>query len=141
MMTASIHGRLTTVKPLKTKTGKSMTVGQMVVNLPVAQTEETEGQWFNVLAFGDAAEELARVAPKTNVSLMGRVQFSRYEKDGEERTVLQIIADSVLTVRSARPKGRSKRTQEGNRTSASPGWKPTGDFQDPDDPFNDELPF
>lgn len=81
-----------------------MTTGTLAVNWAVAQTEDTETQWINVLSFGETAETIAKLEPRTNISIFGRLQFSKYTKDGEEKTVLQMIVDDVITARTAGPK-------------------------------------
>ncbi len=135
MMTAAAYGTLITVKPVKTKTGKPMTVGTLAVKLPIAKTEEQETQWLNLMAFGDTAEALAKLEPRTNISAFGRLQFSRYEKDGEEKTVLQMIADNIISARTARPKAGRKKS---NLQPAA--FEALDRFQE-DDPFKDEIPF
>jgi len=113
MIQASIHGRAARDgELLESKTGKPW------CRLSVAcdagrdrQTGETLTQWLTLVAFNQQAEALARVRKGETVSAIGRVELSRWAtRAGEQREGLQLIADSVLTERSARPAGRKAKT-------------------------------
>jgi single-strand DNA-binding protein len=84
-------------------------------------------QWLTLVAFGRVAEELAQVLKGETVSAIGRVEVNRWRtQDGQEREYLQLIADAIVTARSARPDGRKPDTET----------QPDG-FA----PFDDAIPF
>ena len=126
MIHAAIYGRLSQdAKPIQTKTGKAMSVTSLAVNLPIAKSEETVTQWFNVIAFNKQAEALQRCQKGDLVGLSGRVQANTFtDRNGEDKTQLQLIADSVVSARTVRPSGNKKRQS-----------------QAPAQDFNDEISF
>ena len=79
-----------------------------------------ETLWLSVLAFGRVAEDLARHAKGEPVSVNGRVRLERYQsRDGEERETWQVLADSVVSSRSVRPRGGGSK-REGNGGASRP---------------------
>lgn len=85
-------------------------------------------QWLTVVGFGRVAEDLAKVRKGETLSAIGRVEINRWTaQDGQEREGLQLLADAVVTARSARPGGR-----KANRRSQAPAA---------DVPFNDNISF
>lgn len=132
-MNASIHGRAVfDPKVRQTKTGKPMTTARLAVDV-TGNTGENETLWLDVLAFGDQAAALARVTKGESVSAIGRVTRSKYAgKDGIERESWSMLADAVLTIRSARP---------GQRRQPSNGARQSRPQHDPQAPFNDPIGF
>jgi single-strand DNA-binding protein len=102
------------------------------------ESGEALTQWLTVVAFGRQAEELAKVEKGQSISAIGRIEVNRWTgQDGTEHKGLNLIADAVLTVKSARPGGRKKSNGDrpeysGNKRAQSPGM---------DVPFDDDLPF
>jgi len=132
MMNASIHGRVA-FEPRQhtTKNGKPMTTARLAVD--VTGNGEQETLWLDVLAFGSNAETLARVAKGESVSAIGRVTRGQYTaSNGETRESWSMLADSVLTLRSARP-GQRRQPSNGQRPARQP------DLQAPE--FSDEIGF
>jgi len=92
----------------QSQAGKSWTTATIAVRL--AEGEESEPLWLQVVAFGRTAETLARHSKGDLVSIAGRLQLNRWrDRDGGEREQLQVIADAVLSARSVRPAGGRKR--------------------------------
>jgi single-strand DNA-binding protein len=55
-----------------------------------------ETQFHDVIAWGQLAEHAARVLTKgAGAVINGRIQKRQYEKDGQTRTVTEIVADEV----------------------------------------------
>jgi len=126
MIVASIHGRAGQDGELR-----ESAAGKAWCRLNIAveagrdrDTDEPYTQWVTVVAFARQAEDLAKVEKGQTLSAMGRLEQSHWEKDGEQRTGWQLVADSVVTARAARPKGGRK---------AGP--------QDGGAPFNDDVRF
>src|SRR5665213_1114329 len=53
-------------------------------------------QFFDVTCFNDLAENVAEsIARGTRIVLSGRVSYSSWEKDGDKRSKVEVIADSI----------------------------------------------
>jgi hypothetical protein len=58
-----------------------------------------ESQWWKVLAFSESIQaELLRLQDGDAISVQGAFKVELYEKDGEKRFSLSIIADNVLAL-------------------------------------------
>ena len=114
----AFYGRLgSDPRAIETRTGKPMTVGNLAVDLPDRTQGADEGAshtlWLNVAAFGRAAEDLARCRVGQCVSVSGRLQFSRYRtRQGEQREGYQVVADTVVSAASQRPRGGGRKRSE-----------------------------
>lgn len=118
------YGRLVAdPKPIETRSGKAMTAARLAVNVEARIDGESEAEgtlWLSVLAFGRVAEDLARSAKGEPVSVSGRVRLERYQsRDGEERETWQVLADSVVSSRSVRPRGGRRGGGSGENSGAS----------------------
>ncbi|HAX7226146.1 TPA: single-stranded DNA-binding protein [Escherichia coli] len=136
-MTAQIaaYGRLVADPQLKTTSkGTQMAMASMAVPLPCSQADDgTATMWLSVLAFGRQADALARHQKGDIASVSGTMQVSQWTgQNGETRQGYQVIADSVISARAARP-GGSRRTTTGTQGNQPPA----GD----DDPYGDDIPF
>ncbi len=125
MIQASIHGRIGQAPmPGQTKTGKAMTRCSIAVDVTGHNASDEESVWVSVMAFNRVADDLARAEKGQSLSAMGRLTRSHYvAKDGTERESWSLLADAVVTVKSARPPGRK----------AGPQASPHADFDDPID--------
>ena len=118
-----IHGRIGQ-DPVtsQTKTGKPMTRCSVAVDVTGHNASDEESVWVSVMAFNRVADDLARSRKGESLSAMGRLTRSHYiAKDGTERESWSLLADAVITTKSARPPGR----KAGPRASAGV------DFDDP----------
>lgn len=125
MIQASIHGRIGQAPvPGQTQTGQPMTRCSIAVDVTGHNATDEESVWVSVMAFNRAADDLARAEKGQTLSAMGRLTRSHYvAKDGTERESWSLLADAVVTVKSARPPGRK----------AGPMASPRADFDDPID--------
>jgi single-strand DNA-binding protein len=107
---ASIHGRLgADPTATTTKTGKDMTRASIAVDVTPYNAEDTESLWVGLLAFGSVAEDLQRAEKGQMVTAQGRMTRGHYAaKDGSQRESWTMIADAVVTARSARPTGKRR---------------------------------
>ncbi|HCS5492535.1 TPA: single-stranded DNA-binding protein, partial [Escherichia coli] len=98
--------------------GTQMAMASMAVPLPCSQADDgTATMWLSVLAFGRQADALARHQKGELVSVAGNMQVSQWTgQNGETRQGWQVIADSVISARTARPAG--KKGQQGQATDA-----------------------
>ncbi|WP_102204094.1 single-stranded DNA-binding protein [Escherichia albertii] len=140
-MTAQIaaYGRLVADPQLKT-TSKGHKWRWRVWRSPAVQQADdgTATMWLSVLAFGRQADALARHHKGELVSVAGNMQVSQWTgQNGETRQGWQVIADSVISARTARPGG--KKGQQGQATDAlNRAKQQTGQH---DDPYGDGIPF
>jgi len=100
-----------------------------------ARVKDQSGQWvdggttwYNVTLFGGAAEALdqliANQGGKGKVIFTGRMSTRQYEKDGQTRDSLDVVADSVGLV----PKNQPNNTQQKPAAQGQGGWggQPSG---------------
>lgn len=151
-MTAQIavHGRL--VADVRTKTtsnDKHMAFTRLAVSVPCRTAENGEVTlWLAVLAFGKQADALARHQKGDLVSVSGTMQVNQWTaQDGGTQQGWQIVADSVISARTARPGG--KKGQQGQATDALRRARENGGVNqdnqpynfDQTPPFDDDAPF
>ncbi|MER3011866.1 single-stranded DNA-binding protein [Serratia nematodiphila] len=153
-MTAQIaaYGRLVAdVQSKPTSNGNTMAFARMAVSLPCHSAESGEAPfWLGVVAFGKQAEALARHTKGDMVSVSGNMQVSQWTaQDGSTASGYQVVADSVVSARTARPDG--KKGQQGQADNAlqrareqTPPPPAPGAYQRPEDfdqtpPFSDDF--
>lgn len=120
-MTAQIsaYGRLVAdVQTKTTSSGKNMAFSRMAVSLPCRATESGDmTMWLGITAFGKQADALARHQKGDLVSVAGPLQVNTWTgQDGGTQSGYAMIADSVISARTARPGG--KKGQQGQATDA-----------------------
>ncbi|EIY2807455.1 TPA: single-stranded DNA-binding protein [Escherichia coli] len=136
-MTAQIaaYGRLIDDPQTKqTSKGTPMTLARMAVSLPCSQAQDGQATlWLSVLAFGKQADQLAGHEKGNVISVSGTMQVSQWTgQNGETRQGYQVIADSVISAKTARPSGNRRRT-----TGTQGNQPPAGG----DDPYGEDIPF
>ncbi|OIN37762.1 single-stranded DNA-binding protein [Salmonella enterica subsp. enterica serovar Sarajane] len=142
-MTAQIaaYGRLVADPQTKTTSnGNNMALARMAVSLPCNSAQDGQATlWLGVLAFGKQADALAKHQKGDLVSVAGTMQISQWTgQDGGTVSGYQVIADSVISARTARPGGR--RGQQGQATQALQHAKQqAGIAPDDDPPLNDDF--
>lgn len=80
--------------------GKALATFSLAQNHRVKDGEEWkdgEPTWFRVSVFGPMAENVVESFPEkgTRVIVQGGMKTNAWEKDGEKRTALEIVADAV----------------------------------------------
>ncbi|MGG5931377.1 single-stranded DNA-binding protein [Salmonella enterica] len=149
-MTAQIaaYGRLVVDPQTKTTSkGTNMTMARMAVSLPCSASQDGQATlWLGVLAFGKQADALAKHTKGDVVSIGGTMQVNQWTgQDGSAQSGYTVIADSVVSARTARPGGRSG--QQGQaaqalqhaKQQAAAGTPPPSNDLPPD--FDDDIPF
>ena len=82
-----------------------------------ARKQKTATFWLAVTAFGRQAQALAKHQKGDLVSVAGNMQVNQWTgNDGGTQTGYQVIADSVISARTARPSG--KKGQQGQAIDA-----------------------
>lgn len=73
--------------------------GLAVCNFGVAvnrkRGDEEQTSFFDVTAFGDLAEHVAELPKGCRVVVVGRLEQQTWDKDGEKRSKVVIIADEI----------------------------------------------
>ncbi|ENL9261958.1 single-stranded DNA-binding protein [Salmonella enterica] len=106
------------VQSRTTNNGNTMAFTRMAVTLPCQKAENCEATfWLAVTAFGRQAQALAKHQKGDLVSVAGNMQVNQWTgNDGGTQTGYQVIADSVISARTARPSG--KKGQQGQAIDA-----------------------
>jgi single-strand DNA-binding protein len=103
--------------------------GDPVCNMSVAVTPrkkvndqwvDGETTWFRVTAWGRLAESCTEHVQKGDaIMVRGKFRLSTYEKDGETRTMPEVIADTVGKLVARIPKAEPKTI---NKSEDGPAW-------------------
>jgi single-strand DNA-binding protein len=112
---------------------------------------EDEANFFNCTMFGKSAEGLNQYLEKgRQVSILGELRQNRWEQDGQNRSRVEIIVNSLQLLASAggdRPEGRrtdSPAKPQGSyaaRTPSPPPMMPDMDMGGPEQFDDDQIPF
>ena len=91
--TIAIHGRLVADPALRsTKEGTPVCGFSVAVN----RDKGDQADFFDVVAWKGTAEFVSRNFTKgSSIIIKGRLQSRTYEKDGQNRKAIEIVADSV----------------------------------------------
>ncbi|HGB5893260.1 TPA: single-stranded DNA-binding protein [Salmonella enterica subsp. enterica serovar Kottbus] len=150
-MTAQIaaYGRIAAdIQTKTTSNGNNMAFTRIAVALPCRTAENGEAvMWLGVTAFGKQADALAKHQKGDLVSVSGQLQINQWTgQDGSTHSGYALVADSVISARTARPGGggRSGGSQKAGGSQPPAGNRPPaqGYAPDPEEPpLNDEIPF
>jgi len=99
-------------------------------------------QWWKVLAFSESVgAEIMRLGDGDAVSCQGQLKAETYDKDGETRLSLSVVADAVLALRAA-PRQRTPKAEPGtSRRSDNAERLAHAGSGEAADGLNDDLPF
>ena len=134
MIRASIYGRVG-ADPIErtTRNGKAMVTASLAVSAGRPDADE-ETQWFNLIAFGRAAKDLARHAKGDLIGCMGPLTKNHYTAhNGQERESWSLSIEAIVSARTVRPGGGRKRADPAKAA-------PAGASADNGAPFNDPIP-
>ena len=118
---ATVYGRLGKApKAIATSTGTAMAAGQLAVNTSHQKNPDSV-TWVSLLAFGRNADALLACESGDMVSATGRVQANSWvNTDGDTVEQLQLVADSLHSSRTVRPR-RNATARNTARTGAARG--------------------
>jgi single-strand DNA-binding protein len=129
--TVTLSGNLTRdPELLTTASGVSIAKGGIAVNERRKVNEEwiDVAHFFDFTMFGRRGELFAEKANKGDrVHILGRLEYQSWEKDGEKRSKVAVIANEVEGEFQFRPSG------SGSATPATPASKPAAG--------DDDIPF
>ena len=139
---------------------RALPSGTSVCQLRIAVNDRIKdrnsGEWtdyanyFDVTVFGAAGENCAKYLAKgRQVAVDGRLRFRQWEKDGQKRSKVEVVAESVQFIGPRESGGAAagnaaagsdfKSSGEGSPDFNKTGLDaPEGDFQGGDD---DDIPF
>lgn len=137
MMLASIYGRFGK-EPRNIETAKTaMCVSSMAVEL-IDKNGDSTTRWFGLVAFGKVADILVKHSKGDLIAAGGGVQANSWmSKDGQAKTEFQLVADSIVSARAAKPSTKRKsRSPEQSSTETE-----LTDSHNGGAPFDDKIPF
>ena len=93
--------------------------------------------FVNVTAWRYLAENIARSASKgVGVIVHGRLEQRTYEKDGEKKSITEIVAEEVgILVRSIESIERRNSSEGGTKPAAKPAQRPLARVGSEEEPF------
>ncbi len=133
-----LTGRLTADPELKTTpNGISVTTFSIAVDRRYRSGEERQTDFINIVAWRSSAEFITKYFKKGSlIGIEGSIQTRRYQdKNGNNRTAFEVVANNVQFVESKRDNTSSE------DTSASFSNADVNDFADLGDASDDDLPF
>jgi single-stranded DNA-binding protein len=99
----------------ESKSGKQFSTASIRAGTP------TEPVWVKIIVFSETAQaELMRLKDGDALSAQGTLKISVYEKAGEHRVSIEIVAAQILALRQPRKAKRTALAKE--ETSAPPPW-------------------
>lgn len=139
-----LSGRLTADPELKTTpNGISVCSFSIAVERRFRSGEERQSDFINIVTWRSSAEFVSKYFKKGQmIAIRGSIQTRRYQdKDGNNRTAFEVVADDVQFADFARREGDS------SLASSAPAATPTsfsnasaGDFTSIDE-VDEDLPF
>ena len=106
-----LSGRLTADPELKTtQNGVSVTSFSIAVDRRYKQGEEKQADFINVVAWRGTAEFISKYFHKGSmIGIEGAIQTRKYQdKDGNNRTAFEVIANNVQFIESKRSEGSAE---------------------------------
>lgn len=114
---AAISGNLARDAELRaTASGTQVLTFTVAVNERVKDGDEWKDRpsFIDCTVFGKRAEALSRIISKgSKVAVQGRLRQSTWERDGQKRSKLEIIADEVDVMQKPREARETQETQDG----------------------------
>lgn len=130
----NISGNLTRDPELRRTTGGTAILGFGVAVNDRRKNQQT-GEWedypnfVDCTMFGTRAEKLAGMLTKgTKVCVLGKLRYMSWERDGQKRSKIEVIADDIELMQNRKPQ------QEQPQQDYQPGYR-----QQP--AMYDDLPF
>lgn len=143
MIRTSAYGRLgQDPQAITTKTGKPMARASIAVDVTPYNVETPDTEWFSIIAFGHAAEDLLRCQKGGLLAVSGALVRTRWTgKDGQAKASWQITAEDLHAANTVRPTGGRRGGEPG---AAHPEqFRPTPPRQETAPPHDDgdDMPW
>lgn len=136
-----LTGRLTADPELKTTpNGISVTSFSIAVGRRYRAGETAQTDFINIVAWRQTAEFVAKYFKKGSmIGIEGSIQTRKYtDKNGNNRTAFEVVANNVQFVESKREGGVASATDVPAASFSNAG---TDDFAEIDGGMDDDLPF
>ncbi len=137
-----------------TSSGSSILTFSLAVSERVRNSQSGEWSdytnWLDVVVFGKRADGLHRILSKgMKVAVEGRLRYSSWERDGQKRSKVEVIADNVDLMQRRDSSGQSgngeRKTNNytnGQQNGAQNGSQGRTDtFQEDYDVYDEDMPF
>ncbi len=134
-----LTGRLTADPELKTTSnGTSVVSFSIAVDRRYRSGEERQTDFINIVAWRSSAEFISKYFKKGSlIGIEGSIQTRRYtDKNGNNRTAFEVIANNVQFVESKRDGGSADSSDAAAFSNAD-----ANDFADLGNAQDDDLPF
>lgn len=118
--------------------GTTKAVASIAVNRPKKQGDKWEDDvsYFDIVIFGKQAENLKPYLLKgKQICVEAHLHQDRWEKDGQKRSAISIIADHVQLLGN-----RGEGSGDSGKSQKSVSSEPNQDFS-PSDGFPEDIPF
>ena len=107
----------------------------------VSTGQDKEGaaltSFISVVCFGDVAEQLGRMGKGDSISVQGPMKQTQYEKDGETRHGLEILANGILNPYQIKKRrgdttdqGRQRQQPQGDGRNVESFYQAARDYND-----------
>ncbi len=98
-----------------------MAMARLAVSLPCNAAADGQATfWLGVIAFGKQADALAKHQKGDLVSVVGNMQINQWTgQDGGTQQGYQVLADSVISARTARPRRQTGAAGASNRRATA----------------------
>jgi single-strand DNA-binding protein len=102
--------------------------------------DEKDVSFFNIVTFGKTAEMCQQYLSKgKQVAIVGRLSQNRWEKDGQTRSKVEIIANNIQFIGSKGESGSSNNNYSSNKQSTDNKNKSDEFFEENDEGYEDEV--
>lgn len=144
MITSLISGKLI-ADPRSGQSANGNAWARVTLSCPVQAGKEGEPDTIvaTVIAFGDEARKLERLSKGDAISAVGSSRLNHWEKNGETRTGLDVVATQVLTpylIKQKRNHRESEPQHGADARRAANAFYGRGNVGSDDD-LSDELTF
>ncbi len=84
-----------------------------ITKFSLATKYQDETTWHNIVCFGRLAENMEKMLSKGSLAAVkGRISIRSYEKDGEQRKSMEIIAGSIQILSRKEPQPPTEKPAE-----------------------------
>lgn len=140
-----------------TQSGTSILSFSLAVNERVKKGDSWEDytNWVDVVVFGRRADSLGRILAKgMKVAVCGRLRYSTWERDGQKRSKIEVIAEDVdiMSRRDSQSQQNGPQQQQQGNYQQQRQYAPQNGYQQPTngyqgyqqpqmDVYDSDMPF
>lgn len=117
------------------------------------RVKDSSGNWtdyanfFDIVVFGNRAESLSKILTKgMRVAVNGKLRYSSWEKDGQKRSKIEIIANDIdIMQRKGESQGGYQQQNGGQQSyqqnNQQQAYQPQQQSYQQDDYYQSDIPF